>query len=63
MPFDALNVCPSTVEPLTAGATVFAGGGGVTVAVAAEVAGVEPPALLAVTTTRSVCPTSPAASL
>jgi hypothetical protein len=35
----------------------------VTVAVASELALVEPPAFVAVTTTRTVCPTSPARSL
>jgi hypothetical protein len=47
--------------PLITGTAVFTGGGGGgawTTPVTAEVATPEPPALLAVTTTSIVCPTS-----
>ena len=47
-----------------AGAAVLAGlGGAVTVAVLADVADAEPPALVAVTTTSTVSPTSAATSV
>ena len=45
---------------------MFAGADGVdaaTIAVAAELADPDPPALLAVTTDRIVCPTSPLANI
>ncbi len=42
---------------------MFTGASGNTTADAADVAGVEPPAFVAVTTTRIVCPTSPEPSL
>ncbi len=45
--------------PEIAGSTVFTGGAATTRAEAADVAGVEPAPLVAVTTTRSVPPTSP----
>jgi hypothetical protein len=66
----ALRDWPSVVVPLTVGTDVFVGatgggGGGIAsiAAVAADVADAEPPSLLAVTTTRSVSPTSPAVSV
>ena len=63
-PVEALNNCPTTALPLIAGRLVFAGGGGwPTTAVWAETAVVLPPALLAVTATRSVAPTSAAVSV
>jgi len=61
---DAVSVLPSTADPLTLGSAVFAGAGGcgggsaATVPVVAEDAFAEPTALLAVTTTRTVLPTS-----
>ena len=59
LPLVVLSVWPWTVWPLIAGAAVLDGtGGAVTVPVAAEVAGVEPPALVAVTTTSIALPTS-----
>jgi len=68
VPLLALSVCPTCGVPLTDGSVVFfgaagGGAGAVTVAVAAEDAAFDPPALLAVTTARSVCPTSAATSL
>ena len=60
----AESVWPSIAKPLITGRALFTGAGaGVTVAVAAEVALVEPPVFVAVTTTRRVCPTSVEASL
>jgi hypothetical protein len=51
------SVEPTVVVPLTAGSAVFVGAATVTV-VAAEVAPVEPPAFVAVTTQRSCTPTA-----
>jgi hypothetical protein len=48
------------VDGDTTGNTVFTGAAGNTTPLAAEVADPDPPALLAVTFTRSVCPTSEA---
>ena len=52
---------PCVVVPLTAGSAVLDGAvaGAVTTAEAAELAELEPPALPAVTTERTVWPTSP----
>ena len=55
------NVSPCTAVPLTAGAPEFTGAAGValvTAAVCVEVAELDPPALVAVTTTSIVSPTS-----
>jgi hypothetical protein len=59
-PLEVDSVCPWTADPLIAGAAVFDGavGGSVTPAVAAELAGVDPPLLVAVMTERIVSPTS-----
>ena len=63
-PVEADNGCPLTGLPLITGRLVFAGGcGEVTTAVWADTAVVLPAALLAVTATRSVDPTSAAASV
>ena len=70
-PLPALKAWPSVAVPLIVGNAVLAGaagggGGGActaaTVADAADVAAVEPPSLVAVTTTRTVSPTSLAVS-
>jgi hypothetical protein len=50
---------PPPFEVVTAGRAVFTGAAGNTPALAFDVTLPEPPALLAVTTTRKVCPTSP----
>jgi hypothetical protein len=69
VPVLVVRIWPSTAEPLTDGSAVLVGAGGggggseAMAAVAAELAGVDPPALLAVTTARSVWPTSPATSV
>ena len=55
MPVVADNVLPSISEPITVGSAVLTGGAiGATVPVAAELALVEPPALVAVTRTRNL---------
>jgi hypothetical protein len=63
-PFDAVNSDPCCAVPLIVGAAVFTGaaggGGALTAWVCAEVADPEPPALVALTTTSIVLPTSPA---
>ena len=59
VPALADNVCPSAVEPETIGSAVFAGASAATTPVTADVAEDDPVELLAVTTTRSVVPTSP----
>ena len=61
LPGEAVNVCPSTSEPLIVGGELFDGGlvAGCTTAVAAEGTGpAEPELLLAVTVTTIVEPTS-----
>ena len=61
MPGEAVNVCPSTGEPLIVGGEVFAGGlvADCTTAVVFEGIGpAEPELLLAVTATAMVEPTS-----
>jgi hypothetical protein len=58
VPVVAVSVCPSCAVPEIVGNEVFAGATPVTTAVALDVAGVEPAAFAAVTTTRSVEPTS-----
>jgi hypothetical protein len=63
-PVVVISVSPRVAVPLIAGATVFEGAGGsATVAVWAEVAELDPPALAAVTTTRMVWPMSSLARL
>ena len=65
-PFEVVKVSPCPVWPLTTGALVFAGAAGadaVTTPVAAELADADPPAFVAVTTDRTVCPTSPACNV
>jgi len=59
-PGEALSVCPCCAVPLIVGKDVLLGGvaGPVTTAVTAESADPEPPAFDAVTTDRTVCPTS-----
>jgi hypothetical protein len=54
--------CPSFAVPEITGRPVFAGGAAATTAVAALVAGVDPPEFVAVTTTRIFDPTSVAVS-
>ena len=61
MPGEAVNVCPSTGEPLIVGGELFDGGlvAGCTTPVAAEETGpAEPELLLALTATTIVEPTS-----
>ena len=70
LPVEAFSTSPLRAIPLIVGRTVFtgpAGGGGgggadepTTTALASLVAGAEPPAFVAVTTARSVLPTSAA---
>ena len=61
-PLEVESVCPCWGVPLTTGAEVLLGGDGfdaaVTTPVAPELADAEPPALVAVTTTTMVSPTS-----
>jgi hypothetical protein len=61
VPTAPVSICPSFTVPAIEGATVFAGASAATFALAAELAEAEPAALLAVTLTRMVSPTSPAA--
>src|SRR5215213_602200 len=58
LPRSAVNVCPSRGAPETAGALVLAGAMPATTSVGADEAEWEPPALVAVTTARTVEPTS-----
>jgi len=60
VPFVDVTVCPTWGKPPTAGRDVLTGGAGetVTVAVGAEEAAVDPPALVAVTVAASVVSTS-----
>ena len=59
VPLAAVSVWPWVAVPLIAGAAVLVGAGwGAMTAVWEEVEGVDPPLLLAVTTTRTVWPTS-----
>ena len=65
VPLCSVSVWPCWAVPVIVGGAVFAGGGtttaGVTAAVALELAGLPaPPALLAVSCTLIVWPTSPA---
>ena len=65
MPGEAVNICPSTGEPLIVGGELFDGGlvAGCTTPVAAEKTGpAEPELLLALTATTIVEPTSADAS-
>src|SRR5512132_308969 len=64
LPGSAVKVCPSTGVPEIVGGDVFTGAASapVTVAVAAEVAVLEPTEFVAVTVTRIVEPTSADAS-
>ena len=58
-PVDAVSVCPSVAVPEIVGGAVFAGGAAAaTWAVCADSAVLEPAALVAVTSTRTVVPTS-----
>ena len=58
VPVPPVSVWPSVVVPVTAGRTVLTGGAAVTVALAADVAGVLPTLSVAVTTTLIAEPTS-----
>ena len=60
MPGSAVNVCPATAEPLNDGNTVFCGATGAapTTPETALAADAEPAEFEAVTTTRTVPPTS-----
>jgi hypothetical protein len=62
VPVEAVNVCPTCDGPEIEGAAVFEGGKPATAAVCGEVAADEPPAFVAVTTTRTVPATSDAFS-
>ena len=53
----------SVMVPMTAGAVMLTGASGRTTGVSAEACVPVPPALVAVTTTRTVCPASPAVSV
>jgi hypothetical protein len=57
-PVVAVSVSPSRGVPETVGGDVLCAASAATASVGAEVAGVSPPSLRAVTTTRSVAPTS-----
>ena len=60
----ALSVCPTPAAPEMVGRAMFTGRPPAASALAAEIAGkLMPPALLAVSCARSVCPTSPATSV
>ncbi len=63
VPVVVASVRPSRAVPDTAGTTVFTGGTAVMTALWVVVAGVEPPAFVAVTTPRIVEPTSVAVSV
>jgi hypothetical protein len=64
LPGLAVSVCPWVLSPEIAGAVVLDGGSGSTVAVGAESAGGPlPPALVAVTCTSIVSPTSDAVTV
>jgi len=60
MPVVDVRVCPTWGDPPTVGREVLTGGAGetVTVAVGADEAAVDPPALVAVTVAASVASTS-----
>jgi hypothetical protein len=58
LPFVAVSVSPCPALPEITGSALFAGAGGSTTAVGIEVALADPPALLAVTVTSIVLPTS-----
>jgi hypothetical protein len=61
VPGTTVRTWPGLADPLIVGSKVLCGawaGSAVTAAVAGEVAELRPSLLLAVTTTRSVCPTS-----
>ena len=62
VPRAAASVPPSRAVPDTVGAAVFSGATGATAAVGAECASAVPPSFVAVTTTRTVRPTSVAVS-
>jgi hypothetical protein len=62
LPAVAVSVDPANALPETAGARVLTGDAPVTGGVAAELADTDPPALVAVTTTMIVSPTSLGAS-
>jgi hypothetical protein len=62
LPSVALSVCPSRAVPLTTGGALLAGGAAATTALGALLTVAVPPPLRAVTSTRSVLPTSPAPS-
>jgi hypothetical protein len=63
VPGVAVSVEPTTAVPETAGAACETGAAGTTVAVRPLCADAEPPAFVAVTTTRSAKPTSAAPSV
>jgi hypothetical protein len=58
VPFEAVSSWPWTAEPEIAGSAVFTGGPGATTGEAGDVADALPAEFVAVTTTRSVAPTS-----
>ena len=63
-PWCSVNVWPCWAVPVTVGSVESTGTGGTTTAVASDSAALpEPPALLAVSVTRSLCPTSSATGL
>ncbi len=57
-PLLAASVWPSCGSPETTGGAVFDGGSAVTAAVGVELASAEPAEFVAVTSTRSLAPTS-----
>ena len=61
VPSAADSVWPSLAVPETTGSALFEGAAAATIAVGSLVADAEPPGPVAVTTTRSVLPTSAAA--
>ena len=58
VPWSAVSVCPSVGVPLIAGSPVANGAAALVGLVAVLVAGTAPAAFVAVTTSRSVAPTS-----
>jgi hypothetical protein len=59
VPVDAVNVWPSVVVPVIVGRAVLTGAAAATTVVADDVLHVDPPLLVAVTSTLNVSPTNP----
>ena len=63
VPVEPVSLSPTLAVPVIVGSTVFTGAAEATRAVDVDVALVEPVLLVAVTTTRMVCPTSAEATV